>query len=456
MTYDICQWEEQRMKFLEEKFVPLAAALGTQRHLAAIRDAFVVIMPVSIVGAVSVLANNIHQLFGPTGLNVPAVYNGYKNFLASSGLGDVFTAINKGSISMMAILLVAALGYTMAQGLSGDGIATSIVAMTCYLGLVPAVQSIANKVSWETDAKVVEVATGDIASGAVAANKLDSNGMFVGMLLTIVVAEIFVRLSRNDKLKITLPDGVPPAVANSFTVLIPAIITVIGVVLVGTYIVRFTGQNIWDIITKFVSAPLSSVADTLGTAVLSAFLVNFLWIFGLHGANIIGAVTTPVFTPMLLDNTEKFQQGLEAQYIAPGMNVFNTLGGSGCTIGLIIAILLFGKVQSEKTVIGISVAPGIFEINEPITFGVPIVMNPIYMLPFVAAPVLMTILAYTLTKLGIIEKVVLSTPWVTPPVLWGFLATGGGIKAMIFHVIELVLLTLIWTPFVMMSNKQNG
>ena len=444
------------MKFLEEKFVPLAAALGSQRHLAAIRDAFVVIMPVSIVGAVAVLVNNIHELFSPNGLNVPAVYNGYKSFLVSSGLGDVFTAINKGSISMMAILLVAALGYTMAQGLSGDGIATSIVAMTCYLGLAPAVQSIANKVSWETDAKVVEVATGDIASGAVAANKLDSNGMFVGMLLTLVVAEIFVRLSRNDKLKITLPDGVPPAVANSFTVLIPAIITVIGVVLVGTYIVRFTGQNIWDIITKFVAAPLSNVADTLGTAVLSAFLINFLWIFGLHGANIIGAVTTPVFTPMLLDNTEKFQQGLEAQYIVPGMNVFNTLGGCGCTIGLIIAILLFGKVQSEKTVIGISVAPGIFEINEPITFGVPIVMNPIYMLPFVAAPVLMTILAYTLTKLGIIEKVVLSTPWVTPPVLWGFLATGGGIKAMIFHVIELVLLTLIWTPFVMMSNKQNG
>ena len=398
------------MKFLEEKFVPLAAALGSQRHLAAIRDAFVVIMPVSIVGAVAVLVNNIHELFSANGLNVPAVYNGYKSFLVSSGLGDVFTAINKGSISMMAILLVAALGYTMAQGLSGDGIATSIVAMTCYLGLAPAVQSIANKVSWETDAKVVEVATGDIASGAVAANKLDSNGMFVGMLLTLVVAEIFVRLSRNDKLKITLPDGVPPAVANSFTVLIPAIITVIGVVLVGTYIVRFTGQNIWDIITKFVAAPLSNVADTLGTAVLSAFLINFLWIFGLHGANIIGAVTTPVFTPMLLDNTEKFQQGLEAQYIVPGMNVFNTLGGCGCTIGLIIAILLFGKVQSEKTVIGISVAPGIFEINEPITFGVPIVMNPIYMLPFVAAPVLMTILAYTLTKLGIIEKVVLSTP----------------------------------------------
>ena len=312
-----------------------------------------VIMPVSIVGAVAVLVNNIHELFSANGLNVSAVYNGYKSFLVSSGLGDVFTAINKGSISMMAILLVAALGYTMAQGLSGDGIATSIVAMTCYLGLAPAVQSIANKVSWETDAKVVEVATGDIASGNVAANKLDSNGMFVGMLLTLVVAEIFVRLSRNDKLKITLPDGVPPAVANSFTVLIPAIITVIGVVLVGTYIVRFTGQNIWDIITKFVAAPLSNVADTLGTAVLSAFLINFLWIFGLHGANIIGAVTTPVFTPMLLDNTEKFQQGLEAQYIVPGMNVFNTLGGCGCTIGLIIAILLFGKVQSEKTVIGI-------------------------------------------------------------------------------------------------------
>ena len=444
------------MKFLEEKFVPMAAALGSQRHLVAIRDAFVAIMPVTIVGAIAVLINNIQGIFAENGLNVPSIKDGYTNFIQSTGISDVMSAINKGSINMMAILLVASLGYQMARGLDGDGIATSIVSMTCYLGIVPSVQSISNVVSWEKNAKLVEVATGDIASGAIAANKLDSNGMFVGMLLTILVAEIFVRLSRNDKLKITLPDGVPPAVANSFTVLIPAIITVIGVVAAGIYIKRITGSDLWQIITKFVSAPLTNVADSVGTAALIMFLINFLWIFGLHGANIIGSVTTPIFTPLLYENTAAYEQGILPPNVINGVQVYSTIGGSGSTFGLIIAILLFGKVQAEKTVIGISVAPGLFEINEPITFGIPIVMNPTYMLPFVAGPVILGIVSYLLMDANIIERVCLSAPWVTPPVLYPFLATGGGIKAAIYQVIEIVFLTALYTPFVMMSNKQNA
>ena len=444
------------MKFLEEKFVPMAAALGSQRHLVAIRDAFVAIMPVTIVGAIAVLINNIQGIFAENGLNVPSIKDGYTNFIQSTGIYDVMSAINKGSINMMAILLVASLGYQMAKGLDGDGIATSIVSMTCYLGIVPSVQSISNVVSWEKNAKLVEVATGDIASGAIAANKLDSNGMFVGMLLTILVAEIFVRLSRNDKLKITLPDGVPPAVANSFTVLIPAIITVIGVVAAGIYIKRITGSDLWQIITKFVSAPLTNVADSVGTAALIMFLINFLWIFGLHGANIIGSVTTPIFTPLLYENTAAYEQGILPPNVINGVQVYSTIGGSGSTFGLIIAILLFGKVQAEKTVIGISVAPGLFEINEPITFGIPIVMNPTYMLPFVAGPVILGIVSYLLMDANIIERVCLSAPWVTPPVLYPFLATGGGIKAAIYQVIEIVFVTALYTPFVMMSNKQNA
>ena len=444
------------MKFLEEKFVPMAAALGSQRHLVAIRDAFVAIMPVTIVGAIAVLINNIQGIFAENGLNVPSIKDGYTNFIQSTGIYDVMSAINKGSINMMAILLVASLGYQMARGLDGDGIATSIVSMTCYLGIVPSVQSISNVVSWEKNAKLVEVATGDIASGAIAANKLDSNGMFVGMLLTILVAEIFVRLSRNDKLKITLPDGVPPAVANSFTVLIPAIITVIGVVAAGIYIKRITGSDLWQIITKFVSAPLTNVADSVGTAALIMFLINFLWIFGLHGANIIGSVTTPIFTPLLYENTAAYEQGILPPNVINGVQVYSTIGGSGSTFGLILAILLFGKVQAEKTVIGISVAPGLFEINEPITFGIPIVMNPTYMLPFVAGPVILGIVSYLLMDANIIERVCLSAPWVTPPVLYPFLATGGGIKAAIYQVIEIVFVTALYTPFVMMSNKQNA
>ncbi len=279
------------------------------------------------------------------------------------------------------------------------------------------------------------------------------------MILTIIVSEIFVRLSRNDKLKITLPDGVPPAVAGSFTVLIPAIITVILVVAVGVYINKFVGMNIWDIIQKFVSAPLNSIADTIGTAILIEFLISLLWVFGLHGANIVGSVTTPIMTPLTLANTAAFEggaHGADIPNVVNGVPIFTRIGGSGSTFGLIVAILIFSKVQSERTVIGISVAPGLFEINEPITFGIPIVMNPVYMLPFILGPTLLGALSYILMDLNVIERVVLSAPWVTPPVLYAFLATGGGIKAAIYQVIEIVLLTLLYAPFVMISNKQHA
>ena len=448
------------MKFLEEKFVPLAARLGSQRHLVAIRDAFVVIMPVTIVGAIAVLINNIQGIFAENGLNIPSIQQGYSQFISSTGISDIMTAVNKGSINMMAILLVGTLGYQMATGLDGDGIATSVVALTCYLGLAPAVQTLSKSYSTaDASGKAldsIEVLTGDIAAGGIAGNKLDSNGMFVGMILTIIVAEIFVRLSRNDKLKITLPDGVPPAVAGSFTVLIPAIITVILVIAVGIYIDKITGMNIWDIVQKFVSAPLNSVADTIGTAILIEFLIHVLWVFGLHGANIVGSVTTPIFTPLGLENTAAFEAHQEIPHIVTGVGVFTRLGGSGSTMGLIIAVLLFGKVQAERTVIGISIAPGIFEINEPITFGIPIVMNPVYMLPFIAGPVILAGLSYVLMQANIIERPCLTTPWVTPPILYAFLATGGGFKATIYQALTLVLLTILWTPFVMVSNKQNA
>ena len=448
------------MKFLEEKFVPFAAALGNQRHLVAIRDAFVVIMPVTIVGALAVLINNIQGVFAENGLNVMSIYNGYSNFLKTTGIGDVMVAVNKGSINMMAVLLVAALGYQMAAGMDGDGIATSIVSLTCYLGLAPAVQTLTT--SYATSAAdgssldSIEVATSTIASGGIAGSKLDSNGMFVGMLLTIAVSEIFVRLSRNDKLKITLPDGVPPAVAGSFTVLIPAIFTVIIVVAAGIYVDKLTGMNIWDIIQKFVSAPLNSVADTLGTAILVEVLVHVLWVFGLHGANIVGAVTTPIFTPMGIENTAAFENHEPIPNIVSSVAMFARLGGSGATLGLIIAVLLFSKVQAERTVISISIAPGLFEINEPITFGMPIVMNPTYMLPFIVGPTLLAVLTYICMQTNIIERGCLSIPWVTPPVLTGFLVTGGGFRAAIFQVVTIILDTILWVPFVMMSNKQNA
>ena len=456
------------MQFMEETFIPLAAKIGSQRHLVAIRDAFVITMPLTIVGAIGVLLNNIQGIFGPTGLNMVGIQQGYTNFIKSTGLSNVFSAANRGTISMLAILVTVCLGYNMAIGLGKDkdAMACGVVCMAVYIGITPAMQTVTNFTDFSEGATLQ---ASDVAGGGIAGNKLDSNGLFVAMIFAMITSEVFIRLGKNEKLRITLPDGVPPAVANSFTVLIPAMITCFAIMAIGTYIDFATGNNVWYWIQKFIGAPLEGVTDSLGATVLIMFMINLLWIFGLHGANIVGSVTSPIETKLLNDNTNYYNAhgiffNTHADDPALPTHIYNkvfrtvygTMGGSGATMGLIIAILLFGKVEAEKTVIGISVAPGLFEINEPITFGIPIVMNPIYMWPFIIGPIVCDIIGYMAVKLSLVEVPAISIPWVTPPVLSMFLGTGGGIRATILQVLLIALLAAIWTPFVMMSNKMNG
>lgn len=443
------------MKFIEEKAMPFAAKIGSQRHLVAIRDAFIVVMPMTIVGSIAVLINNIHLLFGPNGFNTVEVQTVYANVIASTGIQEIMNAINKGTINMMSLLLILALGYQMAKQMHGDPIATPVVSLATYLSLVPGVQTLKQPHAIASDVTAIEILKTDIANAGIAAEKLDSNGLFLAMILTFIVSEIFIRLSKKDKLRITLLDGVPPAVAGSFTVLLPSVITVTLVVGAGILIQKLVGMDLWKIITTVIQTPLTNITENVFTAAFIPFIMLALWCFGLHGANIVGAITQPIFTPMLLENTAAYQQGILPPNVINGTGMFYALGGSGCTIGLIIAVFLVEKVSAEKQICRLSIAPGIFKINEPIIFGIPIVINPIYMIPFVMGPVICLVISYYLMLTNIIERVCLSAPWVTPPILKQFFATGGGIRAAIWAAVEIVLLTAIWIPFVLISNKQN-
>lgn len=422
------------MKFLEEKFIPIAAALGEQRHLVAIRDGFVVTMPITIAGALAVLLLNFGGIFAESGLNMPNVQTAYVNFLKTTGLTNILSTINRSTLSMLAILSVACISYHLAKRYEGDAMASAAIATGCYLGLTPAGKT-----------------------GAVETQFLGSTGVFVAMIIAIISTEIFVRLSKNEKLKITMPEGVPPAVAKSFSSLLPGLISIAIVSSIGTIITQSTGLNIWELITKFVSAPLTNIADSAGTAFFETTLMNILWIFGLHGTNIVGSITGTILGPLNLENMELYAAGKEPIHIYTGAShsVFAMFGGSGCTLGALIAIFLFSKSKANRTVAQIAVAPGLFNINEPVTFGLPVVMNPVFAIPFVVGPTVLAVATYYLMQLEIIGKICISAPWVTPPVLLQFLATGGNIPAAIWGIIEIVLLTLLWTPFVMLAYKME-
>jgi len=415
------------MKFLEEKFVPLAAQIGSQKHLACIRDSFTTMMPLTIAGAVGVLFACIGSLFDVTGLNMPAVMNGYNNFIATTGLSSVFGGMNAGTISMIAIIISGLLSYNLCAANGLEGSVGFAVGVACYLCCLPEVSG----------------------------TYFGAQGLFVAMISSLIVGTIFPKLALNPKLQITMPDGVPPAVAKAFSSLIPAIITLIIMCAIYTYLKMITGQDAWALVKNFISAPLSGLSQGVGMVIIMYFMIGLLWTFGLHGANIVGSVTTPILTPLGLENVALFAAGKEPIYTVVGelQSAFSFLGGSGATMGAIIAIFLFSKSKASRSIATLATPPGIFEINEPLVFGLPIVMNVVYMFPFIFGPVLLGVLTYYLMEMGIIRRCCISAPWVTPPILIGFLATGGDFKGAIWNVIELVILTVLWTPFIMMNDK---
>ena len=446
------------MKFLEEKFVPLAAAIGSQKHLSAIRDGFIVIMPLSIAGALAVLLNNFHQVFNPDGLDIPGIYKGYNDFLTNTHLREVFGAVGRGSLDMIAITAMVCIALHMAQSNGARvPVATSVVTLACYFGLSPAPTVSLTDLDGKAITDLTAAGIKSASAGGVDASKLGAQGLFVAMILALIVGEIFPRLSNNDKLKITLPDGVPPAVAASFSSLLPAMITIFLVVAVGKYIEILSGSNIWVIINKFVGAPISDALGSIWTMIIAFLMIGLLWTFGIHGANVVGSLISAPTTILQLENTAAYDAHETPKHNFPGMQAaYAFLGGSGATLGFIIAIFIFSKSKAERTIAKLSVAPGIFEINESMTFGIPIVLNPVYMIPFILGPVILGVLSWVLMDMGILGRCVVGAPWVTPPILIGFLSTGGQFFAAIWNAIELVLLTIWWAPFVMISNKVNA
>lgn len=263
---------------------------------------------------------------------------------------------------------------------------------------------------------VVSVATfftiGAIAPGAdgvANTGGLGSTGLFLALIIAILSTEIFTRLSGSPKLIINMPDGVPPAVSRSFA------------------------------------------------ALLLAFVSAFLWFFGLHGANIIDPFMQTINIPAIEANVKALEAGKELPYIVnkPFFDSFVNLGGTGATIGLIIAIFIVArKHKAYMTVSKLSAAPGIFNINEPMMFGLPIVLNPIMFIPYILAPLVLVTVAYFATAIGWVPACTIVTPWTTPPIIGGALATqsiAGGVLA----AVNLGLSILIFLPFAKIAQIQE-
>jgi len=408
------------INFLEVKFVPVAAKIGAQRHLVAIRDGFVALMALLIIGSMAVLINS---------LPIPA----YQDFMTGV-FGDTWKSFGgnlwMGSFAIMSLLVVFSIANSLAKSYDSDPLAAGIVSFASLM----TVTSFGAEAPYQW-------------TGAL--------GLFVSILVALLATEIFTRLLGNDKLVFKMPEGVPPAVAKSFAALLPAIITLSIFSAFKMITVAIGIENIHAFVYNTIQAPLSTVANTLPSAIFIAFVNHLLWFFGLHGSNILEPIMQSVYLPALEANALALEAGKVLPHIVtkPFFDAFVYMGGSGTTIALIIGIFIASKRKHHRSLANMSFAPGLFNINEPMMFGFPIVLNPVLIIPFILTPVTLTIFSYLMTAAGVVPKTVALIPWTTPPIIGGWLATGGHPMGAILPIINIAIAVVMYMPFIIMLER---
>ncbi|MGE7927514.1 PTS sugar transporter subunit IIC [Lysinibacillus xylanilyticus] len=415
-------------RFLEEKFVPVAARVGNQRHLVAIRDGFITIMPLTIVGSLAVLVNNLPIKFYQNALDAI-----WKHETWTQWGGNVWGA----TFGIISLLLAFTIAYNLAKSYDKDGLSAGVISLSTYLTF------------------------GTFGEGGLTGLTTGTGGIFIAIIVALLSTELFCKLTGNPKLLIKMPNGVPPAVSKSFAALLPAIITIGLFALVRTII--SAGFDIPDIVGSFYTAvqePFMGLTNSWVAALLLAFIPTFLWTLGVHGANIIEPFMQTINLPAIEANVKAISSGEIAPYIVnkPFFDAFINMGGSGTTIALIIAIFIFARKNKQYNTVGkLSAAPGLFNINEPLLFGLPIVLNPVLFVPFILTPMVNVTIAFFATKWGFVPAATVSPPWTTPPIINGFLATQSWQGAAL-SVVLIVVAVCIYLPFISMANrmaKQN-
>lgn len=420
-----------------DKFSMVAAKIGAQVHLRSLRDGFAMIMPLFILAGVAVLINNV-----------------VLPWFFAAGSDELWQAqywgrmITNGTLNISSLLVAPMIGYFLASNKGFETpISAVVVAIAVLITMMP-FYAMVTPVGLSA-AEAVEV------MNVLRFPDLGTHGMFAGIILGLTGTELFMKLSSIKRLQISLGDDVPPAVAKSFTVLIPVILTMSLFALLSMLLLTVFDTNLIVLITNWIQEPLRGIGTGLWGAVLIYAIGNFLFTMGIHQAIVNNSILMPLAMININENMLAFQQGQEIPHIITWAFIptFGMMGGTGSTLALLIAIFLFARQKSSKNLAKMAVAPGVFNINEPVIFGYPIVFNLPLMIPFTLLPAMGIIIAYAATALGFMNRTVVMIPWTTPPLLSGFLATGGDWRAVVVQLLILAIGVFLYLPFIKISEK---
>lgn len=409
---------------LQAKLGPIAYKLDSNRYLSAIKNGFFVAMPLLIIGSMFLLVTQLP-------------IESYTSFMASI-LGEnwmsLFLQVNDMTMNAMTLFVILGIASELAKYYTVDRGSTQAIALVAFLVLTP--------ITSMNDSSFLPL------------GNFGASGLFVGMLTAILATEIF-RLVVQKGWTIKMPDSVPSNVAKSFSALIPGFFVVIAFNLIRigfTFTAYETAQNF---IFEVLQTPLLALGSSLPATLIILLFEALLWSFGIHGSNIVGAVMQPIWIALTVENAQAFAAGETLPNIVNYQfySNFVKLGGSSATIGLAIACLFFARSSQFKTLGRLSFAPAIFNINEPLVFGIPIVLNPMMLIPFVIAPLLMCIIAYTAMATGIVPLTNgVNLPWTMPPIIAGLMVSGW--RGAVLQIVQILLSFGLYYPFFKLEDAK--
>lgn len=426
------------MKFtdrLEKVLMPIAESISKNKYLVAIRDGFLCATPLLIIGS-------FFMLFA----NFPV--QGYLDFISST---EIFGYSIKSIISipagttfnLMAIFAIVGIGYSFAK----------------QLDVNPGFGSIAGLVSWfilmpQFTLYTPEGATEAIKVSSIPMAWIGAKGLFVGIFCVFFALHVYKAVF-NRGWVIRMPKGVPPTVEESFASLIPGAVVLIVFLFINVLFKLSPWDDAFNFIFKFLQLPLQNVGDSLGAMVIVYLFAHVLWFFGIHGTQVTDSVFTPILYALSANNLEALNQGLPLPHIINKQfqDLFATYGGGGSTLSMVIAMVTVCKSKRVTELGKLSLVPSIFGINEPIIFGLPVVLNPVIAIPFILVPTFNIVVTYFVMKIGLVPicNGVLM-PWTTPPIISGFLASGW--QGSVLQAIMIVIGVFIYLPFIKAVDKE--
>lgn len=485
----------------------VGSKIGNQRQMSVLKDSFSSLLPLIIVGSVALLFNTF--IFSQDGLlsdwvgvkDAPTsvAYHNWK--LMSFYISPIFDGINSATMGFLALYVAFLFGYFTFKSYGDEGVIFGgMISLAAFFlsGAVAAGSCGAMNIIHDGTPVASQYTNQLLFFGG--------QGIILAIIFGLTAPVIAHHLMKIEKFAIKMPDGVPPSVGASFGALIPVSLTIIIMASIQPLwggIMYLTGpgregaidsmtvNGLWYYfpvaINTILATPLQKLSDNFAVVFLLLFCISLFWFFGLHGTNIMLPVLIIVWLPGFLENETLYNafdgdwgaikdagagihgSGLEEAFVNPdsglyvgmklhawsyaSLQAWGTVGGGGFALGLVITSMVFSKNPANKTISRIGFPPACFNISEPMVYGLPIMLNPYFMIPFLFTMPTLGMISYFAVSWGLVHASVMFMPWATPPFILQFLNTGGDWKSIIWVAILIVLACLMYVPWVFIENK---